>query len=160
MTLIKTICATLAISIVSIIPIAAEEWTTTTSGGSTIEVPLSFIEGPVQVLNDGYGSFYRPLTVDMTLRQYRVDSTDHPYVYLTETLGPLVTETTLSVNEEGLGVLSGHAYDDYFYAVCRRGSGSVWCIDMFFNAAKKSKFTSIVDRIAASFINDQGGGPD
>lgn len=138
----------------------ADEWTTTQSGGSTIEVPQFFIDGPISALLWGdkdFGSVYAP-DQPITLRQYRTESDSRPYVYLTETFAAQAREITYEVDKDHLGVISGFADNQIFYAACRRDEAQNWCIDIFYDTARKSEFSPIVDRIALSFINDKTGG--
>lgn len=104
-----------------------------------------------------FGSVYVP-DHPITLRQYRTESDARPYVYLTETVAAQAREITYEVDKDHLGVISGFADNQIFYAACRRDEAQNWCIDIFYDAARKSEFSPIVDRIALSFINDKTGG--
>ncbi len=158
--LIAILVVATAVVACSVSSATADEWTTTQSGGSTIEVPQFFIDGPISALIWGdkdFGSVYVP-DHPITLRQYRTESDARPYVYLTETVAAQAREITYEVDKDHLGVISGFADNQIFYAACRRDEAENWCIDIFYDAARKSEFSPIVDRIALSFINDKTGG--
>jgi hypothetical protein len=145
-------------------------WTTTFSGGSTIEVPQFFLDGPIRgLMNYGldgdrsdeeadFGSAYEPLERPISLRQYRTESSERPFVFLSKLAASQTGQITYTVDEDHLGVLSGYTdieQTTVYYGICRRDGGPVWCVDLFYATEDQSIYGPIVERIAKSFINDE-----
>lgn len=130
-------------------------WTTSTSGGSSIDIPVFMLEGPTRALlnrSQDIGTAFEPENYPVWLRQYRTDAIKRPYVYLSETFGPAAEQITYILDKENIGVLSGYSKgrNEIFYAMCRKEK-FVYCFDIQYANSEKSFFDPIVKRIARSF---------
>lgn len=134
---------------------ADDDWTQSTSGGSTIQIPVSMTEGWVRALSENgqeVGTAFEPTDPPAQLRQYRTASTGSPFAYISAAIASDAAEITYSVDKPAMGVVSGLSADrsEIFYGMCRKAE-TVYCFDMHYPSQMQASFGPIVTRIAASF---------
>lgn len=134
------------------LPALAEDWTTVTAGGSTIEVPTYFLTGRVHT--ESFGAEYEP-DPTISFHQYRIQTRDRPYVFLTRAVGREASEINYFVDEVGRGVVSGQAHPHRgFYASCRREASNLVCFELFYDQHGRD-FGPMIERISRSFMGGE-----
>ncbi|MET3900343.1 hypothetical protein ABIB57_004309 [Devosia sp. UYZn731] len=89
----------------------------------------------------------------ISVRRYRVQTSDRPYVHLKRSLRP--SEINYFVDEVGRGVLSGNIRQQLnFYALCRREPGELVCIELYYPAGVHGDYVETIADIARSFENE------
>ncbi|WP_256753494.1 hypothetical protein [Mesorhizobium sp. Mes31] len=133
------------------------KWTTSISGGSTIEIPVFFVEGDGRLLGgfaDNHGQTFDPIGYpDAELRQYRADNNKmSPFEYLKQAVVGDAHKVTYKLDRPSLAAVSGTSADGtaIFYGMCQKHR-IITCFDMVWNKKDQATFGPIAERIARSF---------
>lgn len=135
-------------------------WQLVRSGGSTIELPDFLVSGWSTALfeaNEDMGTAYEADGHPISLRQYRTNSTEQPYAFLSRQFTN-IQSIEYSVDKPDFGVISGYLSDReaIFYGACVKPRKlTLRCIDIEYAISHRRMLDPVVSRIAKSFLHSQ-----
>ncbi|HEV2503785.1 MAG TPA: hypothetical protein VGV39_11970 [Mesorhizobium sp.] len=136
-------------------------WTTSTCGGSTIDIPQFMTESAVRGLiksgeEEPYGTVFQPEGYLILLRQYYMEYSKRPYRYISGNVDNI--NVTYKIDKPNVGIVSGSVFGgkEIFFGMCTK-SDKLHCFDVFYSAKEKAKYGPIVKRIAKSFRESSRG---
>lgn len=141
-------------------PDGSVHWQLVRSGGSTIELPDFLVSGWSTALfeaGEDMGTAYEADGHPMSLRQYRTNSTEQPYAFLSRQFTN-IQSIEYSVDKSGFGVISGYlsGRGAIFYGACVKPRRlTLRCIDIEYAISHRQMLDPVVSRISKSFLNSQ-----